>query len=273
MNDMAVIMSVYKKDRLIFLKESVQSILEQTFTEFDYFLIFDGPVDPEIESYISSINDNRLRLYKLEKNGGLASALNYLLRIVMQNDGYRIIARMDADDISMPERFEKQFSFLIRNPNISVVGCWYEEIDEEGKHLADVRLPLKHEELRRRYYTRTPFAHSSVMFTRELIEKAGFYPTDTILMEDNALWGRALSNSLLFANLPEVLLKFRIDKNFYRRRSGIKYGLNFIKTHLRYSNSNRSPLSSVFPIFKGLLIMLPSPFIRLFYALNRKIVR
>jgi hypothetical protein len=137
---------------------------------------------------------------------------------------------MDADDVSMPSRFEKQRTYLIEHNEISIVGCWYEEVNESGKHLSYRKLRTEHEYLRRRYFTRAPFAHPSVMYARTLIEIAGFYPTDTVLIEDKVLWGRALKCGLKIANIPELLFKFRIDGFFYRRRSAIKYGYSFIKT-------------------------------------------
>jgi hypothetical protein len=118
------------------------------------------------------------------------------LKVVLKNPEYKLIARMDADDISLPARFEMQRNFLSENPDISCIGCWYQEIDESGNHLAYCRLPIEHEALKRRYSTRAPFAHPSVMYRRNLIETAGFYPTDTILMEDNAMWGMALRQGI-----------------------------------------------------------------------------
>jgi glycosyltransferase involved in cell wall biosynthesis len=260
-------MSVYKNDKLKYVVESVHSILNQTFSKFDYFIIFDGPVSPDIDRYISSIGDSRIRLFRLEKNGGLASALNFLLEKVMSIPDYKLIARMDADDISLPSRFEKQRVFLSANTEISIVGSWYEEIDDSGKHLAYRKLPVDHDSLRKRYITRTPFAHSSVIYRRELIEKAGFYPTDTILMEDNVLWGRALMEGLRFANIPEILFRFRIDRDFYKRRSGIKYGFNFVKTRSINLRKLRSPfIYFLFTYLTGCIKMLPPFFIRHIYS-------
>jgi glycosyltransferase involved in cell wall biosynthesis len=257
MIDLAVIMSIYHKDKLQFVRESVQSILDQTFSKFHYYLIYDGPVPAEVEEYVASLTDNRLRLFRLEKNSGLAAAMNYLLEIILKNSDYRYIARMDADDISIPERFEKQRSYLIKNPDITVLGSWYEEIDESGRHLAYKKLPNEHEALKKRYYTRTPFAHSSVMFQRRLIEKAGFYPTDTILMEDNVLWGRALKERLRFANLPIYLLNFRIDCSYFKRRSGFKYGLYYGRTRLKINKSLGFQFYSISLII-GFVKMMPS---------------
>jgi glycosyltransferase involved in cell wall biosynthesis len=271
MPDLAVIMSVYRNDKLQFVQESIQSILDQTFAKFHYYIIFDGPVVPGIESFISSQQDSRIKLFRLEKNGGLARALNYLLEIVLKNSEYKLIARMDADDISLPERFEKQRGFLLDNEDISCIGCWYQEMDESGKHLSDRKLPVDHEALKRRYYTRTPFAHPSVMYRRQLIEKSGFYPTDTVLMEDNVLWGRALKAGLRFANIPEYLLQFRIDKDFYKRRSGFRYGWNYIKTRFIINRTLSSPIYSYLLVFvMGATKMIPPFLLRYIYTAGRR---
>ena len=271
MPDLVVIMSVYQNDKFKFIKESVQSILNQTFTQFHYYIIFDGPVAEDIDFYITELKDDRIKFFRLEKNGGLAAALNFLLKIVLNNPEYKMIARMDADDISLPVRFEKQYTFLTQNPKIACVGCWYEEIDESGKHLSYIKLPEDHEALRKRYYTRTPFAHPSVMYRKQLIEKAGFYPIDTVLMEDNVLWGRALKEGLRFANIPEYLFRFRIDDDFYKRRSGIKYGWNYLCTKLKVNKTLDSPLFTHFISFViGILKMLPGSIVKYFYHFHRK---
>jgi glycosyltransferase involved in cell wall biosynthesis len=270
MTDLAVIMSVYKNDKLKYVAESVQSILNQTFSQFDYYIVFDGQVAPDIDRYISSIGDGRIRLFRLEQNGGLAGALNYLLTEVLGNPEFKFIARMDADDISLPSRFEKQRAFLSENTEISIVGSWFEEIDESGKHIASIKLPADHEALKKRYFIGTPFAHPSVMYRTRLIETAGFYPTDTILMEDNVLWGRALKEGLRFANIPEFLFRFRIDGDFYKRRSGIKYGWKYIQRKSELNYKLNSPFY-LFPFIlgKGLLKMLPPFIFKYIYAISR----
>jgi glycosyltransferase involved in cell wall biosynthesis len=271
MTDLAVIMSVYQNDRLSFLKESVQSILDQTFSDFHYYIVFDGPVSSGIDNYIASLTDSRIRHFRLGKNGGLARALNYLLEIVLKNPDYKLIARMDADDVSERTRLEKQRCFLMDNHDIACVGSWYEEIDESGKTLCYRKLPVDHSELRKRYYTRIPFAHPSVMYRRALIETAGFYSDDTILMEDSVLWADSLKHDFKFSNIPQYLLKFRIDRDFYKRRSGIQYGFNFIKTRFKINKSLKFPLYSYLIIsFIGLAKMMPSFLIRYSYKVSRR---
>jgi len=259
MTDLAVIMSVYMNDRLSFVKESVESILSQTFLDYHLYIAFDGPVKDDVDEYINDVKDERLRLFRLEKNGCLARALNYLLEKVLGYPEYKLIARMDADDIALPTRFEKQRNFLLEHLDISVVGCWFEEIDEYDRHLRYRKLPTQHEALLKRYYTRTPFAHPSVMYRRGLIEEAGYYPTDTFLMEDNVLWGRALGVKLKFANIPEYLLKFRRDERFFKRRSGVKYGWHYIINRFKINKLLKLPLYAyIISFLIGLIKMMPS---------------
>ncbi len=273
MTDLAVIMSVYVKDRLEFVRESVNSILRQSYSVFHFYLILDGPVAKDVEEFISSQTDERLRIFRLEKNAGLAKALNHLLEIVLEDQNYKMIARMDADDISMPERLGQQYRFLNENPEIDCLGSWYEEINAQGKHLCFRKLPVSHDELRKRYYTRTPFAHPTVMYRRSLIEIAGFYPSDTILMEDNVLWGRALKAGSRFANIPEYLLKFRIDENFYNRRSGLKYGWHYIKSRFMILRELESqPWYYLICLLIGTVKMMPPFLARTFHSLLNKFV-
>lgn len=272
MTDLAVIMSIYHADRLKFVKESVESILNQNLTNFDYYIVFDGPVDNDIASYVTSLRDPRLILHKFEENKGLAIALNYLLGLLLERPDIEFIARMDADDVSMPDRFLKQRDFLLRNNDISCVGSWFEEIDEYGHHILFRKLPVDHASLKKRYMFRTPFAHSSVVYRREFIEKAGLYPVNTVFMEDNVLWGRAMKTGMKFANIPEYLLKYRKDKDFFSRRSGFKYGWEYIKTRNKINSLCNLPLCSyILTFFIGVSKMLPSTFGRVIYHITRKL--
>jgi glycosyltransferase involved in cell wall biosynthesis len=271
MTDLAVIMSVYKNDKLKFLEKSVQSILNQTVTEFNYYIVFDGPVEKDIERYISSLTDRRIKHFRLEKNEGLANALNYLLEEILKEPEYKFIARMDADDISVPERFERQRTFLLENPEISCVGSWYQEIDENGNLLSNRILPIDHEGIRRYFIKRNPFAHPSVMLRRDLINKIGYYPTNTIRLEDYIFWGNALSAGMLFANIPEYLLQFRRNSEFYKKRSGLNYGFNFIKERFRMNIKLNAPIESyLYSLIIGMIRMMPAGIFRFFYKAARK---
>jgi glycosyltransferase involved in cell wall biosynthesis len=271
MTDLAVIMCVYYNDRLDYLKKSVQSILIQTYSKFDFYIGFDGPVVAEIEKYISTIEDDRIKVFHLEKNGGLARALNYLLVKVLANPDYKLIARMDADDISMPTRFEIERNFFLNNQAICCIGSWYQEIDESENILSYQKLPLTHDEIHHFFMKRSPFAHPSVMFRREMIDRAGFYPTHTLRLEDYVFWSNAIQAGLLFANIPEYLLQFRRDKNFYKRRSGIRFGFNYIIVRFKINKVLGAPGYIYFySFFIGIVRMLPSFIIKFIYQEYRK---
>ena len=127
----AVIMSIYRNDRINFVKLAVESILNQTYKDFDYYIQYDGPVDAEVDAYLSGIKDERVRILRRAENKGLAQSLNDLLNIVMPM-GYEFIARMDADDISEVYRFERQLEYLEAHSEIDMIGGAINEIDEEG---------------------------------------------------------------------------------------------------------------------------------------------
>lgn len=274
MTDLVVIMSVYKNDRLDYLKKSVESILNQSYSQFDFFICIDGPVLTEIEEYISDIKDDRIKIFRIEINGGLAKALNYLLVKVLANPNYTLIARMDADDISLESRFESQRIFLLNNPSISCVGSWYQEIDEFENVLSYQNLPVSHCDITKYFLRRSPLAHPSVMFRSMMIEKAGYYPINTLRLEDYVFWSNCLRSGLLFSNIPEYLLKFRRDKNFYKRRSGLKFGLSYIKVRFRINSVLKAPLYIyLYSIGVGIIRMMPSFVIKKIYNNSRKVKR
>ena len=116
-----------------------------------------------------------------------------------------------------------------------------------------------------------PNPHPSVIYQRILIETVGFYPTYTVLMEDNVLWGKALKVGLHFANIPEYLLKFRRDNNFYRRRSRIRYGWNFIITRFNINKSLHLPVYTYcFSFLIGVIKMMPTFMLRYIYIATRR---
>lgn len=109
------------------------------------------------------------------------------------------------------------------------------------------------------------------MYRRNLIEKAGFYPADTVLMEDNVLWGKALKAGLRFANIPEYLFKFRIDKNIFRRRSDINYGYNYIITRFKINKALKAPIHIYFySLCIGMIRMMPSFLLKHIYTKARE---
>ena len=200
-------MSVYNTEKYIY--NAIESILNQTFRDFEFIIINDGSTDNSLE-IIKSFNDPRIKIISRE-NRGLAYSLNEGIRLAQCD----LIARMDPDDISLPSRLQKQIEYLEKNPDVGIVGTGAMIINEEGEEIAPVILPLDHENLLNwlppRKAKSSPFFHGSVVYRKEFILKAGGY-AEGYHFEDIVLWGK-LSKLTRFANLPEILYQFRVNRD------------------------------------------------------------
>lgn len=221
--NVAVILSVYKNDNYPLFSECINSLLEQQFHgTFDLWVQFDGKVESEIETYLTAQNKGNIYINKRDKNKGLAKSLNELLQKVLVKN-YEYIMRMDADDISMPGRMQKQIEYMEQHADIDCLGTWAIEIDNHGKEYYRKQMPVSHEECLQLFKKRDCLIHPSVMFRRTYFEKAGLYPEDTYFGEDTIMWAKGFKAGCQFANLPEYLLKFRLDDHFFERRRGWKH--------------------------------------------------
>ena len=196
----SVVMSVYNAEK--YLNEAIESILKQTFEDFEFIIINDGSTDSSLK-IIKSYKDDRIVVIDQE-NKGLARALNNGIK--QSKSDY--ILRMDADDISLPERIKKQYSFLKKNPDYIAVGSNAIIIDAMGNYVhtshqctsdtkAKEKLPV------------TPFMHSSVMFKKKPFIMAGEYCEDMIKAQDTVLFNR-MAKYGKFLNIDDVLIKYRI---------------------------------------------------------------
>ncbi|MCG8411684.1 MAG: glycosyltransferase, partial [Bacteroidales bacterium] len=166
------------------------------------------------------------------ENLGLAKSLNQLLDKVLNGD-YEYIARMDADDISFATRLERQVQFLETNIETDCLGTWAIEINENGTEYFKKEMPLSHQECHKLFMMRDCMIHPAVMFRKSYFEKAGLYPEDTYFGEDTMMWAKGFVSDCKFANLPENLLYFRLDKNFFERRRGWKHAKSILILRMR----------------------------------------
>lgn len=265
-------MSLYKNDVLEYVRLSVESILGQTYRNFDFYIQYDGPVRPEVEEYLSSLTDERVKIQKRNENKGLAHSLNDLLAIVIPK-GYEYIARMDADDISMPDRFEKQVAYLDAHQDIDCLGGAINEIDENGKNRGKVtRYPCDPGECRAFFAKRNPVAHPTVMFRRSFFEKAGWeYPTDFVRNEDTRLWHEGYKHGCVIANLPDVVLNFRMtDAMFTQRRNGKEFAKSQLKMRKMINKDLKfGIMADVYAYAMYLLMISPSWLLKLAYRILR----
>ncbi len=196
----SVIMSVYNGEK--YVKTSVESILTQTFKNFELIIINDGSTD-RTPDLLGSYQDARIRIIHQE-NLGLTKSLNK--GISLAHGEY--IARMDADDISFPRRLERQVQFMEDNLDIGVVGTAYYEIDDQGRIVGKRVFPLSDDRLRKALIRYNPLFHGSVMIRRTVFERVGLYNECFLKSQDYELWFRVAKHFRL-ANLPEPLMMRR----------------------------------------------------------------
>lgn len=220
----SVLLSVYWKEKPEYLKRAIESIyFDQTLKPQEIILIEDGELTKElygvIESLKERIGEKIFKVISLEKNMGLGNAL----KIGIENCSYEYIARMDTDDISYPERFEKQFLYLKENPNVDVLGSYMSEFSGSIKNIICIKdCPPNNIDMKKYMKLRDPVNHPSVVFKKSSVLAAGNYQ-EIFLNEDSYLWGRMLVKGFEFRNILEPLVYFRINDETYKRRGGWKY--------------------------------------------------
>ncbi|KGQ57209.1 glycosyl transferase [Gallibacterium anatis str. Avicor] len=270
--EFSVLMSVYYKENPNFFDQALSSIwLEQTVRPSQIVLVKDGVLTEDLEKVIKKyikICGSALDVVSLQKNSGLAYALSQGLKYCK----YDYIARMDTDDISTPERFEKQLTFLGKNKDIDVVGSYLTEINENGDVIKkQVNYPLEHDELKEFFSKRDPLAHPTVFFRKSFFVKAGSYTDEVPLGEDTVLWYSGFMNNCHFANIPYVGVLFRRTDSFYKRRSNWKKSIFLLKFRLLTINRNLgyNIKADVYAISYFLLSISPSFVKRIVYQYFR----
>ena len=260
MDKIAVLLPVYKKDDPLFFITSVSSILEQTYQNFTIFLGVDGPIEGELNDAVENIGHNaKVSVIRFTENRGLACVLNDLITAAEER-GFEYLARMDADDICMKERFEKQISFLMEHPDVDVVGGAIEEIDEnEELNGKRVVYPLTHEECRKFFRYRDPLAHPATFFRKRFFDKARGYRPEYRKNQDTMLWFDGFMNGCVFANLSDTVLHFRVAKDFYGRRNGWKRAKQMMRSRMEINKAMKYDISAnLFAIAMALMTVSPT---------------
>lgn len=212
--EVSILMPVFNGDK--YIKESIISIIEQSYDNFEFIIIDDGSTDntyPIIEQYAKK--DSRIRFFRNNKNIGLSASLNLGLKLACTS----LIARMDADDVAHPQRLSRQYEFMKTHPEISVCGCALQlyESPEIVWHP-----PRAHQEIVTKMLFESSIFHPTVLFRKEIVFKQhGGYAPEFYSAQDYDLWQRlSESPNVRFANLPEVLLLYRnhphVDRSTYK---------------------------------------------------------
>lgn len=212
MPTVSVLMPVHNAER--YLAEAIESILDQTFTDFEFLIIDDGSTDRSrvtLERYAA--RDARIRVTS-RPNTGYGVALNELLRQARGD----LIARMDADDVALPERLERQVAYLRAHPDVVCVGSAVQFIDAAGRFLLERHEGMGHQLIQERALAGDcALNHPSVMMRRAALEAVGGYHVEFVPAEDLDLWLR-LGEIGRLANLPDVLMKYRQHEASFSER-------------------------------------------------------
>lgn len=216
----SVCMNVYHKDDPDNFQTAFTSIVNQTVKPDQIVLVVDGPIPEKLDAVIRGFAScEELQVIRLEENQGLGKARGIGLAACK----YPLVAMMDADDISVSDRFERQLEVFAENPALSIVGGQITEFIDDPTNIVGCReVPITDAQIKKRIRGRNPMNHVTVMLKLQDVVQAGGYQ-DWLYHEDYFLWIRMAAAGMQFANVPQVLVNVRIGEQMYQRRGGWKY--------------------------------------------------
>jgi len=229
----SVIMATYNEPEN-YLRESIESILNQTFKDFEFIIVLDNPNNKKAEKIIKEYQqkDKRIVFIKNEKNLGRGASRNKAIDIA----NGRYIAILDADDIALPQRLEKQFKYMEDNKDVDLLFTWVYFIDEDGNILREFKPEkYKFKEIRKYFFKEHLTVHPSMMIKSDILKKIK-YDEGLIRSQDYDLWIKCIAKNYKFDVIEEFLLKYRIpNRNNYlsRIRRQKLYSYYTLKTHWR----------------------------------------
>lgn len=227
MEQYSVLMSVYYKDSPEELKQSIDSMLNQTIKANQFVLVEDGPLGDELLSVIDEYYEKHKPLFtliKLKENQGLGKALDTGL-LKCRND---LVARMDADDISLPERCEKLLKLFDSNPKLAIAGTNIDEFYDDPSNVVSSRVvPSDYKSICKFMKRRSPFNHPTVMFRKSEVLRCGGYGKMR-RKQDLDLFARMINMDCYALNINESLLLFRSNEGNYKRRKSWEYCKSYI---------------------------------------------
>ena len=216
----SVAICVYGKDNPNFFKLAVDSVLNQSVKPDEVVIVVDGPIPSQLDKVVCAYEKNPIfKIKRLLENQGHGVARRVCLSIC-RND---IVALMDADDICVYDRFEKQLEYFANDNELAVVGGNISEFINSTDNIVGYRnVPSDDKDIKEYIKTRCPMNQMTVMFKKRCVESVGGY-LDWYCDEDYYLWLRMYLADMRFANIPETLVKVRVGEEMYRRRGGVKY--------------------------------------------------
>ena len=266
----SVLMSTYRKEVPAYLDRALQSIwTDQTRKPDEIVLVEDGQLTPELDEVISKWKDiigNSLILVEKKKNEGLALALNDGIAVAKGE----LIARMDSDDISVPERFAIQEDYMQKHADVDILGGSLEEFNDEGTLHSIRNYPQTMEDVKRTMHRMSPLGHPSVMFRRRIFDEGLRYSNKYHICEDVTLWYDAACAGKVINNIPDVILRFRRNDSMMNRRSREKAWSEFLAYNDGiYRLFGLFTTRYVFSFLRMMFRLLPVDIIKSLYKTNK----
>ena len=223
----SVLMSVYKGENNEYFTASMDSLCNQTYPADEIVLVCDGPLGEELNKSISEYKDRLsdvLKVIQLPENKGTAYCANEGLKHCKNE----FVMKMDSDDVCVETRAEKQMSFLSENPDIDILGSYIEEFKSADNSSIGIRqTPTTHEEIVEFAKRRAPFNNQTLVYRKSIAEKIGGYSNELIRCEDYDFMVRMLMAGAKSANISEVLVRYRVNKDNLKRRRNWKNTKSF----------------------------------------------
>lgn len=251
----SVLMSVYAKERPEFLDAALRSLVEQARKPDEIVVVQDGSLTKELEDvinkYLRKIEYKHLfKVIQLKKNVGLGCALNAGLK----SCSYEIVARADSDDVSLPNRFAEQISYMENNPEVKIISANIQEYDESLTDRLAVRVvPETDRGIKKYIRRRSPFNHMAVVFRKSAVQEAGGY-MHCSFFEDYYLWCRVVARGGSFYNFQTPLVHARAGDSMVARRGGLRYACDIC--NFQYL-AQKTGIFSIWDVTLNLIIRVP----------------
>ena len=227
-----VIISLHKSDRADWFYQAASSVLEQTCPPTYMLVTIDGDLLPDQESKLLELKENYKTIVISEVRSKAVNSRGVLLGKAVKKCETQLVAIMDADDMALKDRFEKQLRAFAENPELDVLGGWVEEISPyDDQHSMIRTVPAKQVEILSFAKYRNPINNMTVMFKRDSVLAAGNFE-GMQNFADYWLWVRMLNSGAVFGNISEVLVRARAAEDMIGRRSGVKYAISEIRFYL-----------------------------------------
>lgn len=263
----SVLMTTYMGERPEFLEKSLLSITkEQTRKPDQVVLVIDGPVSTSLDAVIGRFEkEGLIEIVRLEKNVGQSAAS----KVGLEYCKYELVARMDSDDISVPERFEEQLKTFNENPELDVVGGWIGEFSESETEIKQYRkVPEKDQDIKKFFRTRNGINNVSVMMKKETLIHSGGYDGKSV-NEDYSIYVQMIINDATFYNLQKMLVRVRVGNGMTKRRRNMQIFYDWKKDQKKLlkakKTTKRCYLFSCFSCF--LFVLTPSCLKKLLYKI------